>query len=160
MSRVRVSHVIATVGGVGYLSVGPGTAGSAVGLLIGWLTSTLVPRTASAQLWLWLALLVGFVIAAIAATKTERELRVHDPSFVVVDELWGMWAIAVAVPIFHDPLLTALGFALFRLFDITKPPPLKLLARWPAGWGIMFDDAGAAVYSIGILWLVAKWLSG
>ena len=45
------------------------------------------------------------------------------------------WAIAVA------------GFALHRLFDISKPPPARQLERLPDGLGIMADDMAAAVYA-------------
>ena len=53
----------------------------------------------------------------------------------------------------------AAAFALFRAFDTLKPPPLRLLARLPGGWGIMADDLGASVYTTAVLG-VAKWLSG
>jgi phosphatidylglycerophosphatase A len=49
------------------------------------------------------------------------------------------------------------AFLLFRGFDIVKPPPLKRLATLPAGWGIMADDLGAAVYSVFVLLLI-RWL--
>jgi phosphatidylglycerophosphatase A len=36
------------------------------------------------------------------------------------------------------------AFLLFRLFDITKPPPCRQLENLPAGLGIMADDWAAA----------------
>ncbi|MEO1495643.1 MAG: phosphatidylglycerophosphatase A [Planctomycetota bacterium] len=49
----------------------------------------------------------------------------------------------------------AVGFALHRLFDITKPWPCRRLERLPGGWGIMADDVAAACYAgavYAVLW--------
>ncbi len=48
----------------------------------------------------------------------------------------------------------ALALALFRFFDIVKPVPLPQLEQRPGGWGIMADDAGAAAYTISVLFVV------
>jgi phosphatidylglycerophosphatase A len=93
-----------------------------------------------------------FAIAVAASTRTERDLGTLDPSVVVIDECWAMWLITAIVPasLRAWPVAVA-AFALFRLFDILKPPPLKLLARCPAGWGIVLDDLGAALYAAALL---------
>ena len=105
-----------------------------------------------------LLLLVGtFVGCALICTQAERHLAQHDPPSVILDEVWGMAALPVALPsIASSALLLLASFLLFRLFDIVKPPPLKRLARCPAGWGIMADDLGAAAYTILILWLIVR----
>ena len=53
------------------------------------------------------------------------------------------------------PLFLILAFVIFRLFDILKPPPLRILEHLRGGWGIMLDDLGAAVYTTGII-LIAR----
>lgn len=140
---------IATAGGLGQSPVAPGTVGSLVGLLLGF------AGTACTS-WARLGLLVAAGIIGVAAsTSTERSSRVHDPSFVVIDEVWGMWAVAVACPsILQGAGPAMLAFVLFRFFDVVKPPPLKWFAKAPEGWGIMLDDAGASAYTILILRLI------
>ena len=54
-----------------------------------------------------------------------------------------------------DGWLTGLwGFALHRLFDITKPPPARQAERLPDGLGVMADDWIAALYACMALRLV------
>lgn len=146
---------LATSLGVGRIRWGPGTFGSAVGLLLG----------LAALRWLRPALSLGLLVplwwlAALICTRAEQELRVHDPAVVVLDEVCGMATVVVCLPWTHPTalrspgsvwLLMIAGFVLFRFFDIFKPPPLPLLARLPAGWGIVMDDLGAALYTIGVL---------
>ena len=148
----RLARALATVGGIGYLPKAPGTAGSLVGWLIGLLVcSSGFPQGCVLTLWL-----CAFLIGVAASTSTERTLKVHDPSCVVIDEMVGMWAVLMAVPrAQHLSWLSVIAFGVFRLFDVTKPPPLKHLARLPAGWGIMLDDLGASAYTC----LVLTWLT-
>jgi len=143
---------IATLGGLGQLRRGPGTWGSVVGLVLGWLAA----RTLSPALG-WLLLVLTFAGCAHISARAERELAQHDPPTVILDEVWGMAAVIIALPWSAGSwgwLLAAL--VLFRVFDIAKPPPLRHLAALPGGWGIMADDAGAAAYTI----LVINALSG
>ena len=147
----RAARCIATVGGLGRVPWGPGTWGSAVGLLLG------VPaaRTLSRPLSLP-ALLVSFVVCAVICGWAEEQLGEHDPAAVILDEVWGMASIIIAVPrVASSCLWLLVAFGLFRLFDTSKPFPLKRLARLPAGWGIMADDGGAAAYTI-LLLLMAR----
>ena len=146
---------IATAGGLGYSPVAPGTAGSAIGALVGWFLSR-TPTTVQLS-----ALGVSFLIGVAVSTITAGDLKIRDPSSVVIDEVWGMWAVLVACPsVLRSFGWVALAFGLFRLFDVIKPPPVKWLERAPEGWGIMLDDLGAAAYTILILQGVTKWLSG
>ena len=87
-----------------------------------------------------------------------------DPGEVVWDEI----ATVPIVFLFVDPRLMTrpetllVGFALHRLFDISKPPPVRNLEKLPDGLGIMSDDVAAAIYGCiamhGLLW-VWPWLS-
>jgi phosphatidylglycerophosphatase A len=56
------------------------------------------------------------------------------------------------------------GFVLFRLFDITKPPPIRYLQLLPGGWGIVADDVAAAMFAWagghGVKWLVGRFDGG
>lgn len=137
---------LATVGGLGYAPIAPGTAGSLAGLLLG----VLGPRATGAALLVWVA--AGFLIGVAASTAAERAFGTHDPSAVVIDEAWAMWAIVLMIPpaVSSGPM-AAVAFVLFRAFDVVKPPPLRWVSRAPGGWGIMLDDLGAAAYTIFLL---------
>ena len=82
---------------------------------------------------------------------------ISDPSPVVVDEVVGQWLTLAVIPL--DPILYAVGFFFFRLFDVLKPFP----ANWAdknlkGGIGIMTDDVFAAVYAALVTWGVSKWV--
>ena len=148
----RLSRVIATWVGCGYLPVAPGTAGSLAALAI----AIALDEWAGLPAWCFAVLAaIGFAPAVWAATETERALRMKDPGIVVVDEVIGQWiAIAGAHPVNWKSYLGA--FALFRLFDIWKPPPVRQLEALPEGLGIVADDAMAGVYAALVLF-VAGW---
>ena len=81
---------------------------------------------------------------------------IKDPSWIVFDEIVSLPITFFLIPI--DGLLVILaGFTLNRLFDITKPPPVRNLERLPEGLGIMADDWAAGVYSCLTLHLLFWW---
>jgi phosphatidylglycerophosphatase A len=49
-----------------------------------------------------------------------------------------------------------LGFFLFRIFDILKPPPAKRMEKLTGSMGIMFDDIIAAIYTNLILQVIFR----
>ena len=123
-----------------------------MGLVLG----LLVTRTIQAPLSTFL-LVVTFVVCALLCTRAEQALGQHDPSAVIVDEVWAMAAIIVVFPALSSSwVLLVVAFLLFRTFDIAKPFPLDVLARLPGGWGIIADDLGAAVYAILVLWFISR----
>jgi phosphatidylglycerophosphatase A len=133
------ARVVATAFGSGYSPLAPGTAGSAVGLLLFW------PMAALAWPWQAAASAVLFVVGSLAAGRVARRAGLKDPGIVVVDEVVGQWVTLTALP--FTPLTAALGFLLFRAMDIVKPWPARDLERVPGGWGIMADDVAAGVYA-------------
>lgn len=134
-----VARMIATGLGSGYSPVAPGTAGSAVGLLLFWPLARLHP---AAQVALTLALVVAGVAAA---SHVARRLGIEDPGVVVVDEVAGMWVTLLFLPL--TPFTAILGFFAFRVMDVFKPYPARQLEQLHGGWGIMADDLMAAVYA-------------
>ncbi len=146
----RLAKFLATVGGVGYCPVAPGTAGSVVGLLVGWVASA----TGSALVRVG-GVVVGMWLAVAVSTRAERELGQLDPPVVVIDELVGMWLVLALLPgVRQSVWLMGVAFGLFRVFDIVKPFPLKALARLPGGFGIVLDDVGASVYTCVVILLI------
>jgi phosphatidylglycerophosphatase A len=84
-----------------------------------------------------------------AATQLSRATGLKDPQFVVIDEVAGQFITLIAIPVSWKSLL--LGFILFRLFDIVKPPPVRQLERLPEGIGIVVDDVAAGLYALVIM---------
>jgi phosphatidylglycerophosphatase A len=98
-----------------------------------------------------LALLVT-LIGIPAATQVARASGVKDPQFVVIDEVAGQLITLIAVPLGWKTFL--LGFILFRIFDIVKPPPVRQLERLPEGTGIVLDDVAAGIYALAVMQLL------
>src|SRR5581483_1223123 len=138
----RLALAIATVGGAGRSPVAPGTAGSAVALLLLWL----VPFSPAA--------LVAFLVAVTraggwAGGRVERLVGETDPGLVVVDEVAGMTVSVLALP--RTPSVLLAAFVLFRVFDVVKPFPAGRSQRLPGGLGIMVDDLVAGLYALLVL---------
>jgi phosphatidylglycerophosphatase A len=98
----------------------------------------------------WVAAVVITVLCALGVPIVNAALprlgNLKDPGCVVYDEITGM-----LITFFLTPPLTwktaLLGFALFRLFDVTKLPPVRQLEKLPDGLGVMADDWMAGVFS-------------
>ena len=136
--------------GTGLAPVAPGTFGSLPGVLLAWL---LLDMGIYVQLGTAVALAVtGIWICG----ESARRIGVHDHGGIVWDEICGMYITLLLAP----PTLLgyALGFGLFRLFDIVKPWPIRDLDhRLGGGLGIMLDDLVAALYAL-ILLALYGWL--
>ena len=74
---------------------------------------------------------------------------------MVIDEVAGQWIALLGCP--RDWPHAIIALVLFRLFDITKPFPVRQLESLPEGWGIVFDDVAAGLYALGIAALVRIW---
>ena len=137
---------VATFFGAGFGKPGPGTWGSVAAVLI-W--AGVAWGLHPAPQTLLLALLGGIALSLLlgipAATIAARESGRKDPGFVVVDEVAGQW-------------IALLALLLFRIFDITKPFPVRQLENLPEGWGIVLDDVGAGLYALGVAWLLHHWI--
>lgn len=141
---------LATAGGVGYAPVAPGTFGTAVAVPLVWAASSL-PQ------WGYLALCAAVTVVAIAASAgADRAFGEHDSGKVVIDEVAGyFWTMALAPRGALVPL--ALGFVLFRVADILKPPPARQIdQRMGGGAGVVLDDVAAGLWSMGAMWLLAR----
>lgn len=140
--------VVATFFGIGYLKPGPGTWASLATVLL-W--GGLAPFAATpSRLWAAIAASVGITLLGIpAATRAARALGKKDPSQVVIDEVAGQMIALIGAALDWRSLLAAL--ILFRVFDITKPFPLRRLEHLPEGLGIMLDDVGAGLYALALM---------
>ena len=90
--------------------------------------------------------LVFVTAAAWVAGKAEILLGELDPRPIVIDEMAGFLISLLWLPL--NPLTVCLGFGLFRLFDIVKPPPISSVEkRMRGGWGVVIDDVLAGVFT-------------
>src|SRR5580704_17292885 len=140
--------LVATFFGAGRMHPGPGTWGSLATALLWWLLASHIPPPARIPVILGLIILV-VAIGIPAATLEARGCGRKDPSHVVIDEVAGQLVALIACPIVWQGLLA--GFILFRVFDISKPPPVRSLEKLPGGTGIVVDDLGAGVYALIVL---------
>ena len=130
----RIGIALASVGGLGYVPIAPGTVGAAAGLLLYWL----LPMDAAVQVAvLAIVLVAGVWSSGISASVSGNA----DPSQIVIDEVAGQLVACLLLPKTFPHL--AIAFMMFRVFDIGKWFPMKQLERLPGGWGIMADDIAA-----------------
>jgi phosphatidylglycerophosphatase A len=150
------ASAVATFFGAGYLKPGPGTWGSVAAVLL-WAAFARVthPSPHALLFALLAAVVIAMVLGVPAATLVERQSGRTDPGYVVIDEVIGQWITLLGCPINWPHALIAL--VLFRLFDITKPFPVRRLERLPAGWGIVFDDVAAGLYALVVATLIRRW---
>jgi phosphatidylglycerophosphatase A len=133
---------LAMLGPAGFSPVAPATAGSALIVAIGWFTP--VPPLPMALTLLAL----GTVIAVWAAGEAEKELG-HDAGPITIDEAIGQSITLLFCP--HRIGAFIAAFALFRLFDIWKPPIADRAQQLPGGLGIVADDVVAGIVALIVL---------
>ena len=137
-SRPLFGLAVATVFGVGYAPVAPGTFGSAAGLLVWWL----LPASPVVQ---GIAIIAIFIAGSWGGNVAEKHFGRTDPGQVVVDEVMGMLITLFLNPVGWKGAFA--GFLLFRVFDVIKPYPANKLEQLHGGIGVMADDGMAAIYA-------------
>ena len=137
-SRSLIGLAIATVAGVGYAPVAPGTFGSAAGLVVWWL----LPASPVVQA---VVIVVIFIVGSWGGSVAERHFGRSDPGQVVIDEVMGMLITLFLNPVGWKGAFVA--FLFFRVADVIKPYPANRLEHLPGGVGVMADDGMAAIYA-------------
>lgn len=145
-------HFLALGFGSGLVPVAPGTAGTVVGVLID-------PLLRPLGLELRVLVVALMAVAGIwICGASARRLGVHDHPAIVWDEIVGYLALMLLLP--AGWVWALIGFAVFRLFDIWKPWPIRQLDHAVGGgWGIMLDDLVAAAWG-GLVLAVAMYFAG
>jgi len=128
----------------------PGTAGSLGGLLL----YSLVKDN---DILYGYTILFIFVLGVIFAGDAERVYKQKDAKMIVIDEACGMLLSLYFVP--FSMFAVILGFFLFRIFDILKPPPAKRMEKLVGSMGVMLDDIVAALYTNLILQIIFRFIA-
>ena len=169
LSREQRSALLATPAGwlaagfgSGLVPMAQGTFGSLVALL-----PWVLLRELSLPIYV-MVLLAGFAVGVWACNVAGRALGVDDHRSLVWDEFIGQWI--ALMPLLVPALLPngqmswwmlLPGFALFRLFDVWKPWPIRWLdRRVKGGFGVMIDDVIAGVFAALVLSAVLYAITG
>jgi len=157
LSKTGWAWVVGTWFGAGLLKPGPGTYGSVAALAL-WYLAAHGLRLSAVELAVGTAIaaVVATLVGIPAATIVAREAGRDDPGFVVVDEVAGQWIALIAMR--PDWKHAVLALVLFRVFDIWKPWPIRLLEELPEGTGIMLDDVAAGVLALALGLLLGRWV--
>ena len=136
----RLDYFLAFGLGSGLAAVAPGTAGSALGLLL-FIPALYAPFPVQVVI-----IVIGFVLGVWVCDRVAKHMEVKDPGGIVWDEFVGMWITLLWLP----SLIWLLpAFLLFRLFDIWKPWPVRIAdEKLVGGLGIMLDDVFAGLYAL------------
>ncbi|HEY8964220.1 MAG TPA: phosphatidylglycerophosphatase A, partial [Alphaproteobacteria bacterium] len=101
------------------------------------------------------ALILAFLISCVAGwwaiEQIQEKTQTHDDGWIVIDEWAGVWlAMIFSGPHFVQVFLC---LALFRLFDIWKPGPIRWLDKNVHGpVGVMIDDLAAGLATAVCVW--------
>jgi len=151
--------LLVTAGGLGLLRPAPGTWGSLPPVVVAFIMVQMggLPGVAITITMLGLCLLASLVCLVFGGWS-EGHFGGKDPGQVVIDEVAGQSIPLMFLPfaaaetetgdLTHNLILLGLCFALFRGFDITKPPPCHQLQKIPGGLGILIDDIVAGLYAL------------
>ncbi len=138
-SKEKIILFLATSGPVGKIPFAPGTFGTLVGLPLCFFLS--LCSTSFGAIFT-----ITFIVLAIwVAQEAERQIKEKDPGCIVIDEIAGMMVTLLGLP--FDPLTVVAGFLIFRILDIFKPFPARLLEKTiPGGAGVVLDDIAAGIW--------------
>ncbi len=143
--------IIATVAGLGFSPVAPGTVGTIGGVFFYFLLSKSSPR-------IYFIVLLAIILVGIwAAQCVGKETHQKDSPKIVIDEVAGL---CVTLFLTSGSVSSVIvGFFLFRLFDIWKPFPIRWSEEFfPGGVGVMIDDLIAGGYARLGLWAFERWI--
>jgi phosphatidylglycerophosphatase A len=147
---MTTAKLFATWFGAGLLKPAPGTWGSLAALPFAFLLLHYGGWPV-----LLLAAIAVFAIGVHYSRQYADEIGQTDPGSIVIDEVAGQWL--ALLPAALTPLSFLAGFALFRLFDIWKPWPIRRVERTlKGGLGIMADDVLAGLFAAIVLLLLQR----
>jgi phosphatidylglycerophosphatase A len=146
--KERLSILVSSFFYLGYSPVAPGTVGTLGAVLLFYLISGFSNLE-------YVLFTIVFIILSVWVSEVARiRLGDSDPSRIVIDEVCGFLVTMILIP--PSIINIALGFLLFRFFDILKPPPIRRSETLPGGLGIVADDVLAGIYANILLQIFAR----
>jgi phosphatidylglycerophosphatase A len=138
--------LLATGLGAGYSPIVPGTMGTLLAIPV-FLLLSCIPS----PVYEW-TIIAFFFLASWVSDKAQSHWGKKDDQRIVIDEIMGFFTAMMWLP--KTALFVTLGFVLFRLFDIVKPPPVRRLEQVRGGYGVVLDDVMAGVYANIVLQII------
>ncbi len=136
----RTITFLATGAGLGLSPIMPGTVGTLWGIPIAWGIMNL------SSVWWQVAICLLLTIISIPICgAAEKIIGGKDPGCIVADEYLTLPIVVIGLT---NPWALLSGFVFHRIFDITKPPPIKQLEKIQGGFGITIDDVLAALIAL------------
>jgi|GEM_PF-1647465 len=130
---------IATMGGIGYLPIFGGTAGSLAGMVYFMIVGK--------GIVLYASIMAGIILSLMVSGPAEKIFEEKDSRRIIIDDFTGMLAAYVFIPgTYHLGWVVAV-FLLFRVFDSLKVYPINKIEENAGSWGVLGDDIAAAVYA-------------
>lgn len=139
-----IAKVIATFGGLGFITKGSGTFGALGALIVALGIYYVVDNNYLFQIILSSLIVLSYFSGVYAAGYLEKEWG-HDASRIVIDEAMGMWVSVLLIP--FSWVSWSGAFIFFRFFDILKPLGIRKLDKLHSPHGVMLDDLLAGIYS-------------
>jgi phosphatidylglycerophosphatase A len=131
----------------------PGTVGS-----IATLPLIIALHTYKVSLiYLVVLILVLYAAAVIVTERIQQKYHLHDPQWIVIDEVIGMlitWSFVLRIDFPSLFLVTGL----FRFFDIVKIWPASFFDRHLHGFGTITDDVVSGLYAGVLCWLITSYV--
>ncbi|WP_417318254.1 phosphatidylglycerophosphatase A [Emcibacter sp.] len=149
-SPLHPAFVISTWFYSGLLPKAPGTWGSLAAMPFAWM---LISN--GGTLGLGAGIILSFVVGIWSSSIYMQISGRADPGEVVIDEVCGVWITCLPLVLLSAPIALedyGMAFALFRLFDILKPWPIRIFDRKHSAFGVMMDDVVAGIMAAVILW--------
>lgn len=144
-------HFTACGFGAGAAAYAPGTWGTLVGIPF-----YIVMSSLSVPVYVLICFIM-YVVGVWLCGRTAHDFGVHDHPGIVWDEVVGYLVTMIAVPSGWSWII--LGFILFRIFDIVKPWPIRVIDRGvEGGTGIMLDDVLAGLFALAIMHIILNYI--
>ncbi len=140
----RISLMLATLFGVGFTPLCPGTASCVAAVLI----FLLIPN----PIYFLILTIFSVIISFPASARAEKIFKIKDCKKIVIDDFSGMLITLIFIPKRIEFIIPA--FFLFRMLDMLKVPPANKIERINGARGIVGDDLVAGIYSNLILQVV------
>jgi phosphatidylglycerophosphatase A len=146
--KERLLILISSFFYLGYSPVAPGTVGTLGAVILYYVISGI------SDLFYIFFIIVLIIFSVWVSEVASVKLGDSDPSSIVIDEVCGFLVTMILIP--PSMINIALGFLLFRFFDILKPPPIRRSEALSGGIGIVADDVLAGIYANVLLQLFVR----